>query len=173
MLTLRQISEQYGISKSTARRRVLECFENLSIEQGKTLQLDSEQAAIFADWMKKRGEVHESALNNSEQVEQVAAETVDTTVDTSNNANTFTAAQVQKLVQEAVQAEKVKQVEQENESLREQVEQYKSRVESLEAEIERLHSALEREQNLAAIKRQGFFARLSQKLLGSGSSSSA
>ena len=169
MLTLRQISEQYGISKSTARRRVLECFENLSIEQGKTLQLDSEQAAIFADWMKKRGEVHESALNNSEQVEQVAAETVDT----SNNANTFTAAQVQKLVQEAVQAEQVKQVEQENESLREQVEQYKSRVESLEAEIERLHSALEREQNLAAIKRQGFFARLSQKLLGSGSSSSA
>lgn len=168
MLTLRQISEQYGISKSTARRRVLECFENLSIEQGKTLQLDSEQAAIFADWMKKRGEVHESALNNSEQVEQVAAETVDT----SNNANTFTAAQVQKLVQEAVQAEQVKQVEQENESLREQVEQYKSRVESLEAEIERLHSALEREQNLAAIKRQGFFARLSQKLLGSGSSSS-
>lgn len=169
MLTLRQISEQYGISKSTARRRVLECFENLSIEQGKTLQLDSEQAAIFADWMKKRGEVHESALNNSEQVEQVAAETVDT----SNNANTFTAAQVQKLVQEAVQAEQLKQVEQENESLREQVEQYKSRVESLEAEIERLHSALEREQNLAAIKRQGFFARLSQKLLGSGSSSSA
>lgn len=169
MLTLRQISEQYGISKSTARRRVLECFENLSIEQGKTLQLDSEQAAIFADWMKKRGEVHESALNNSEQVEQVAAETVDT----SNNANTFTAAQVQKLVQEAVQAEQVKQVEQENAALREQVEQYKSRVESLEAEIERLHSALEREQNLAAIKRQGFFARLSQKLLGSGSSSSA
>lgn len=169
MLTLRQISEQYGISKSTARRRVLECFENLSIEQGKTLQLDSEQAAIFADWMKKRGEVHESALNNSEQVEQVAAETVDT----SNNANTFTAAQVQKLVQEAVQAEQVKQVEQENESLREQVEQYKSRVESLEAEIERLHSALEREQNLNQIKREGFFARLSQKLLGSGSSSSA
>lgn len=168
MLTLRQISEQYGISKSTARRRVLECFENLSIEQGKTLQLDSEQAAIFADWMKKRGEVHESALNNSEQVEQVAAETIDT----SNNANTFTAAQVQKLIQEAVQAEQLKQVEQENQSLREQVEQYQSRVESLEAEIERLHEALEREQNLAAIKRQGFFARLSQKLLGSGSSSS-
>ena len=169
MLTLRQISEQYGISKSTARRRVLECFENLSIEQGKTLQLDSEQAAIFADWMKKRGEVHESALNNSEQVKQVAAETVDT----SDNANTFTAAQVQKLVQEAVQAEQVKQVEQENQSLREQVEQYQSRVESLEAEIERLHSALEREQNLNQIKREGFFARLSQKLLGSGSSSSA
>lgn len=166
MLTLRQISEQYGISKSTARRRVLECFENLSIEQGKTLQLDSEQAAIFADWMKKRGEVHESALNNSEQVEQVAAETVDT----SNNANTFTAAQVQKLVQEAVQAEQVKQVEQENESLREQVEQYKSRVESLEAEIERLHLALEREQNISQIRKQGFFYRLGQKLLGSGSS---
>lgn len=163
MLTLRQISEQYGISKSTARRRVLECFENLSIEQGKTLQLDSEQAAIFADWMKKRGEVHESALNNSEQV---AAETVDT----SNNANTFTAAQVQKLVQEAVQAEQVKQVEQENESLREQVEQYKSRVESLEAEIERLHLALEREQNISQIRKQGFFYRLGQKLLGSGSS---
>lgn len=169
MLTLRQISEQYGISKSTARRRVIECFPDITFEQGKPLRLDSEQASIFADWMKKRGEVHESALNNSEQVEQVAAETVDT----SNNANTFTAAQVQKLVQEAVQAEQVKQVEQENESLREQVEQYKSRVESLEAEIERLHSALEREQNLAAIKRQGFFARLSQKLLGSGSSSSA
>ena len=166
MLTLRQISEQYGISKSTARRRVLECFENLSIEQGKTLQLDSEQAAIFADWMKKRGEVHESALNNSGQVEQVAAETVDT----SNNANTFTAAQVQKLVQEAVQAEQVKQVEQENESLREQVEQYKSRVESLEAEISRLHDALEREQNISQIRKQGFFYRLGQKLLGSGSS---
>lgn len=169
MLTLRQISEQYGISKSTARRRVLECFENLSIEQGKTLQLDSEQAAIFADWMKKRGEVHESALNNSEQVEQVAAETVDT----SNNANTFTAAQVQKLVQEAVQAEQLKQVEQENESLREQVEQYQSRVESLEAEIERLHLALEREQNISQIRKQGFFYRLGQKLLGSGSSSPA
>lgn len=166
MLTLRQISEQYGISKSTARRRVLECFENLSIEQGKTLQLDSEQAAIFADWMKKRGEVHESALNNSEQVEQVAAETVDT----SNNANTFTAAQVQKLVQEAVQAEQLKQVEQENQSLREQVEQYQSRVESLEAEIERLHLALEREQNISQIRKQGFFYRLGQKLLGSGSS---
>lgn len=165
MLTLRQISEQYGISKSTARRRVLECFENLSIEQGKTLQLDSEQAAIFADWMKKRGEVHESAVNQSEPL---AAK--DKTPD---SRKSFSAEEVQKLVQEAVQAEQVKRIEQENAALREQVEQYKSRVESLEAEIERLHSALEREQNLAAIKRQGFFARLSQKLLGSGSSSPA
>lgn len=169
MLTLRQISEQYGISKSTARRRVLECFENLSIEQGKTLQLDSEQAAIFADWMKKRGEVHESFKNQSEQVHGDSVNKKKT----AGNSESFSAEEVEKLVREAVQAEQVKQIEQENAALREQVEQYKSRVESLEAEIERLHLALEREQNLAAIKRQGFFARLSQKLLGSGSSSSA
>lgn len=166
MLTLRQIAEQYGISKSTARRRVLECFADLSVEQGKTIQLDAEQASIFADWMNKRGAVHESAVNQSEQDESVAAEPPVT----SGNGTSYTAAQVQKLVQEAVQAEQVKQIEQENESLREQVEQYKSRVESLESEIERLHLALEREQNIAAIKRQGFFYRLGQKLLGSGSS---
>lgn len=166
MLTLRQIAEQYGISKSTARRRVLECFAELDVEQGKTIQLSQEQASVFADWMKKRGAVHESAVNQSEQVERVAAETVDT----SNNANTFTAAQVQRIVNEAVQAEQVKRIEQENESLREQVEQYKSRVESLEAEISRLHDALEREQNLSQIRKQGFFYRLGQRLLGSGSS---
>lgn len=164
MLTLRQIAEQYGISKSTARRRVLECFAELDVEQGKTIQLSQEQASVFADWMKKRGAVHESAVNQSEQVEQVAAETVDT----SNNANTFTAAQVQRIVNEAVQVEQVKRIEQENESLREQVEQYKSRVESLEAEISRLHDALEREQNISQIRKQGFFYRLGQRLLGSG-----
>ena len=166
MLTLRQISEQYGISKSTARRRVLECFAELDVEQGKTIQLSQEQASVFADWMKKRGAVHESAVNKSEQVESVNVEAVST----SNDTDTFTAEQVQKLVREAVQAEQVKQIEQENESLREQVEQYKSRVESLETEISRLHEALEREQNLAQIRKQGFFYRLGQKLLGSGSS---
>ena len=162
MLTLRQIAEQYGISKSTARRRVLECFAELDVEQGKQIQLSQEQASVFADWMKKRGAVHESAVNKSEQVESVNVEAVST----SNDTDTFTAEQVQKLVREAVQAEQVKQ----NESLREQVEQYKSRVESLETEISRLHEALEREQNLAQIRKQGFFYRLGQKLLGSGSS---
>lgn len=160
MLTLRQIAEQYGISKSTARRRVLECFAELDVEQGKTIQLSQEQASVFADWMKKRGAVHESAVNQSEQ----ATESHETAL----GAENFTAEQVQRIVNEAVQAEQVKRIEQENESLREQVEQYKSRVESLEAEISRLHDALEREQNISQIRKQGFFYRLGQRLLGSG-----
>lgn len=168
MLTLRQISEQYGISKSTARRRVLECFVNLSVEQGRTIQLDDEQASIFADWMKKRGAVHESALNQSEQVDESAESVVNDSEAAASSAE-YTAEQVQKLVREAVQAEQVKQIEQENAALREQVEQYKNRVESLESEIERLHAALEREQNISQIRKQGFFYRLGQKLLGSGS----
>ena len=172
MLTLRQIAEQYGISKSTARRRVLECFAELDVEQGKQIQLSQEQASVFADWMKKRGAVHESAVNHSEQAvnkSEQATESPKTALD----AGSFTAEQVQRIVDEAVQAEQVKRIEQENESLREQVEQYRSRVESLETEISRLHEALEREQNLAQIRKQGFFYRLGQKLLGSGSSSSA
>ena len=92
MLTLRQIAEQYGISKSTARRRVLECFAELDVEQGKQIQLSQEQASVFADWMKKRGAVHESAVNKSEQVESVNVEAVST----SNDADTFTAEQVQR-----------------------------------------------------------------------------
>lgn len=163
MLTLRDIAAQYGLSKSTARRRVLECFEEmevpLSIEQGKALQLDSEQAAIFADWMKKRGAVHESALNQSESVASSAAESVEP-----DSSGGFTLEQVQALINEAVQAEQVKRIEQERDALLNQLEQANRRIESQEEEIQRLHSALEREQ----MKSVGFWNRLGQRLLGSG-----
>lgn len=158
MLTLRQIMEQYGLSKSTARRRVLECFPDLKVEPGRAIQLDGPQASIFADWMKKRGAVHESALNQPEQV----ASSVDKLVATSG----FTAEQVQKLVHDAVQAEQVKRLELEVESLMNQLELSQKHVESLETELERLNKALEREQ----MKSVGFWNRLGQKLLGSAKS---
>ena len=163
MPTFRDIAAQYGLSKSTARRRVLECFEEmevpLSIEQGKALQLDSEQAAIFADWMKKLGAVHESALNQSESVAAPAAESAEP-----DSSGGFTLEQVQALIDEAVQAEQVKRIEQERDALLNQLEQANRRIESQEEEIQRLHSALEREQ----MKSVGFWNRLGQRLLGSG-----
>ena len=64
-------------------------------------------------------------------------------------------AEIQRRVNEQVQAMQLKHLEQVNESLVAQVKQ-------LESEIERLHAALEREQN----SHLGFWNRLGQKLLG-------
>lgn len=159
MVSLRQIAEQYGISKSTARRRVLECFPSLEIEPGKAIQLDAEQASMFADWMGKRGGVHESAepvhetvLNQVESDDESGVKHYET-ISAFENVDKA----IQRAVQEAVQAERLKQYESERESLL-------NRIESLESEVERLHKALEREQ----MKSIGFWNRLGQKLLGSG-----
>lgn len=159
MVSLRQIAEQYGISKSTARRRVLECFPSLEIEPGKAIQLNAEQASVFADWMLKRGEVHESAepVHKSVVNQSESAAEPDVTNDEPVTKYNSVDRTIQRAVHEAVQAERLKQFESERESLL-------NRIESLEAEVERLHKALEREQ----MKSVGFWNRLGQRLLGSG-----
>lgn len=147
MISLKDIASQYGFSKSTARRKVMKCFPDLEIEQGKPILLSAEQASIFADWLNKSEPVQTDSVNESAL-----------TSDTHNNGFSPLVdidAEVQRRVNEQVQAMQLKHLEQVNESL-------VAQVKLLESEIERLHAALEREQN----SHLGFWNRLGQKLLG-------
>lgn len=148
-VSLKELSAEYGVSKSTMRRRVLKCFPD-TFEKGAPILLTSEQASILAHEMGgphvNRGEpVHESAAVHGEQIDETLMSWDD----------------VQKMIQdakrEAVQMERLEHLEAEREALMD-------RVASLEAEVVRLHKALEREQ----MRGMGFWNRLGQKLIGAG-----
>lgn len=53
MTGLKDICETYGMSKSTALRRVKECFGDAP-KRAKMVYLDAEQAQVFADYLAKR-----------------------------------------------------------------------------------------------------------------------
>ena len=150
MLKLVDIAREYNISKSTARRRVLECFPNKVIESGKTIMLDVDESSIFADFMSKRGETHEPIQSDSLNPDESRDDSSDSTPATVGNVDEL----IQKAVHDAIQKERLKQYESEIESL-------KQRVEQLESENERLHKVIEREQ----MNHVGFWNRLGQKLL--------
>ena len=136
MTTIKQIAEQYGVSKSTARRWVLQCFPNASAD-GAKVELDAGQMHVLAEYAASRGAIHEPIRKTHNEPYL-------------NRDVSFWNAS--KEIQMA-------RYEAENEALL-------KRCESLETEIERLHAALEREQMQA----RGFWSKLGQKLLGTGSS---
>ena len=56
--TINDICEQYGVSRSTALRRVKECFAERydAPKPNETVRLDASQMHVFADFMSKIGE---------------------------------------------------------------------------------------------------------------------
>ena len=67
MTTIADICQTYGISRSTARRRVKECFGDAPMtHQG--IELDAPQTHQFAEFMNKRSA--KSALSDAQEAHQ-------------------------------------------------------------------------------------------------------
>lgn len=123
MATLTDICDAYGISRSTALRRIKACFGDAP-KRGNAVYLDASQMHEFADYMGKHDTI--AAPTDAPEARQGCA---------------IDAPEVRALVA-----------------------QYEARIRDLQGEIDRLHEALAREQS----SHVGFFHRLGQRLLGSG-----
>lgn len=124
MVSITDICSTYGISRSTARRRVKDCFGGAPTVNGR-IELDASQAHTFAVYMGEQSTTTASA--DAPEARQ----------------------------QSAIDAPEVRAL----------VAQYEARIRDLQDEIDRLHEALAREQQ----SHVGFWTRLGQRLLGSGS----
>lgn len=119
MTTIRQISEKYGVSKSTARRWVMACFPDLD-SGGSTIDLDANQVQMVASYADSRGVVRmnqeEPSLNYGESILNGSRDAI------------------------------LARFEAENESLLNRCESLEREIERLHEELGRMHGALEREQ---------------------------
>lgn len=126
MANLTDVCNIYGISRSTALRRIKACFGDAP-KRGNAVYLDASQMQVLADYLDKHGDSLARHIN-------------------SDGAPDMTQLQIDLARIE----ERAASLARENASLKD--------------EIERLHAALEREQS----SHVGFFHRLGQRLLGSG-----
>lgn len=123
MTTIRELSEQLGVSAQTIRRYVKQEL-GVATKERQTLQLDANQAALVADhFTRSKAKKEEPATNRVAELEQDVA------------------------------------------VLRERVAGLEQQVSILKTQLEAANAALEREQQAHV----GFWARLGQRLLGSGS----
>lgn len=82
MATLTDICDTYGISRSTARRRVKDCFGDAPMTDGR-IELDASQMHEFADYMRKHDitaapidapETHQQCAINAPEVRALVAQ---------------------------------------------------------------------------------------------------
>lgn len=145
MTTVKELSEQLGVSKSAILKY---CKTELGIktEPRKALQLDANQTAVvcsyFGDSVTASHLVKHSGTGNQSADNNTSQST--------DNCSSDTQVLQQLQIENARLEERVAGLERENALLRERIEQ--------------ADAALEREQRRAG----GFWARLGQKLLGSG-----
>lgn len=122
MTTIRELSEQLGVSAQTIRRYVKQEL-GVATKERQMLQLDANQAALVADhFTRSKSKKEEPATNRVAELEQDVA------------------------------------------VLRERVAGLEQQISILKTQLEAANAALEREQQ----SHVGFWARLGQRLLGSG-----
>lgn len=148
MATLVQIAEEYGVSRSTARRWVMECMPE--VFTGKKLDLSVAQMHQLAHYIKendKTSTVHEAdnldtmGVNDSDN-EELRSELVELKIETVRLSGIIEAL---------------------NTELRVREQEHRRLVEQLEKRAESAEKALAKEQD----SHLGFWQRLGQKLLGS------
>lgn len=148
MATLVQIAEEYGVSRSTARRWVEECMPE--VFTGKKLDLSVAQMHQLAHYIKandKTSSVHDTdsldtSGGNGLDAEEMRSELVELKIETVRLSGVIEAL---------------------NTELRVREQEHRRLIEQLEKRAESAEKALAKEQD----SHLGFWARIGQKLLGS------
>lgn len=142
MPTIREVADQYGVSKSTARRWIKECLPDVFNGQRVNLtDAQMHQLAHFIDEHELAPTSDDSIVDDSRTVCELVSETGDETL-----------------------LERIHALEIENASLRATNDSLERSNELLLERIRAADAALEREQ----MQSRGFWSRLGQKLLGDG-----
>lgn len=144
MATLSEIAEQYGVSKSTARRWVAE-FVPDALGHGRRVDLTAQEMHTLAAGIEASGGHREPKASKEGRG-----------IDTSTRA-----PQDERIVALEVENAELRAVNSSLEKINSLLERHG---EQLEQRVEYLEAALQREQMQA----RGFWSRLGQKLLGEG-----
>lgn len=144
MATIKQMADEYGVSKSTMRRWIMDCIPE--VFNGKKLDLTEEQAHKVADYIEKN-ELVKTVHDSFEPASEVVYEPINETNDSDETL-----------------INRIHELELENASLKASNDSLNRSHELLVKQLEAMNEALKREQNMHV----GFFKRLGQKLLGDG-----
>lgn len=147
MATLSQIADEYGVSKSTARRWVMDCMPD--VFNGKKLDLSKSQMHVLANFIQRTGKAPNVetmngsvtySMNSPEMHEKMYSELLELSIENARLAEKIESLNTELRLLES--------------SRRREIELLAKRAESAEA-------ALRREQEA----HMGFFSRLGQRLL--------
>lgn len=157
MPTIKEISDEYGVSKSTMRRWIKECMPDLF--DGKRLNLNESQMHELADFIAK----NKSNYNKDKVIDVTFEETTESENKAFNEPiyeaiDSATLNRINELEAENTYLEIM------NGSLQREIDSLKRENELLLDRLKVADAALEREQMQA----RGFWSRLGQKLLGKG-----
>lgn len=68
LLTVKDLAETYGVSRSTVLRHVKKCFGNDEAKQGRPLQFNAVMMQEFADYMGKLGKSKPRQTSSNDEV---------------------------------------------------------------------------------------------------------
>lgn len=162
MTSLREISEQYGVAKSTVRRWIESAgLGDEVLGTGKPVELNPDQMQVLAHYVLDRKLITAESASQGVVIEELRDYYEAERMEAIKRIHELELEVVK--LREQLKAERDKAVEADRSS-----ELVKESIDSLVSELknraEAAEAALEREQNIS----RGFWSRLGQKLLGDG-----
>lgn len=147
MATLSQIADEYGVSKSTARRWVMDCMPE--VFNGKKLDLSKSQMHVLANFVQRTGKAPNVKTSNG------------STVYSMNSPEMRELMRSELLELSIENARLTEKIESLNTELKLLESSRRREIELLVSRVEAAEAALRREQET----HQGFWSRLGQRLL--------